>query len=265
MQAILTQPVPPLVEASAGSAEATAELHRIIAKATAKDPDERFQGMKDLVVDLRSVRRRLDSAPMSAVAMPASSSVAPTAAPRRMPSKLSIGVVAALAIAACAGVWWSRRDVPEPTVNPSGMPSLAVLYFENNTGDKSLDWMRTGLTDMMVTDLSQSTSFEVMGTDRLVQILQELKRSDAPVLSADVVREIANRAGVDTVLMGSYVRSGSTLRITARLQEARTGRIVTAERVEGPGESSLFSLVDELTRRFKSKLSELGSIAAVRC
>ena len=132
------------------------------------------------------------------------------------------------------------------------------MYFDNNTGDASLDWMRTGLTDMMVTDLSQSTEIEVLGTDRLVQILQDLRRADDRVISADVVREIASRAAVDTVLVGSYVRAGGTIRISARLQEARTGRIVSAERVEGAAESSLFALVDELTSRFKSKMVGLG-------
>jgi tetratricopeptide (TPR) repeat protein len=63
---------------------------------------------------------------------------------------------------------------------------------------------------------------------------------------------------VDQVVVGSYVRAGDTIRISARLQDARTGRIVSAERVEGAGEKSLFALVDELTRRFKSTMATLG-------
>ena len=64
------------------------------------------------------------------------------------------------------------------------------------------------------------------------------------------------------MLVGSYIKAGDTIRISARLQEARTGRIVSAERVEGPGEASLFSLVDELTRRFKSTIAALAAAAA---
>ena len=72
------------------------------------------------------------------------------------------------------------------------------------------------------------------------------------------MQQIANRAGVSNVLVGGYVKAGNTIRISARLQDAKTGRIVSAARVEGPGESSLFSLVDELMRRFKSTISTLG-------
>ncbi len=249
LQAILTQPVPPLPAMAGTRADITAELQRIISKCTAKDPDERFQGMKDLVLDLRAARRRLESAQTGAVtAEPAAG-----ARPRRIARAPVVAGVLVVGALVTAIIWWPGRRSPS-SVRPSGRPAMAVLYFENNTGDASLDWMRTGLTDMMVNDLSQSTDIEVLGTDRLVQILQELRRADDRVISADVVQQIANRAVVDTVLVGSYVKSGGTLRINARLQDARTGRIVSAERVEGPGDSGVFALVDELTRRFKKTI-----------
>jgi tetratricopeptide (TPR) repeat protein len=159
------------------------------------------------------------------------------------------------AIAGLAAWWWSARPARPPAASSSGKPVVAVLYFENNTGDRALDWMRTGLTDMIVTDLSESPDFEVLGTDRLVQILQELEWPHDRPISADVVEAIAERAAVDRVLLGSYVKAGGTIRISARLQEARSGRIVSAERVEGQGEASLFGLVDELTRRVRTHLT----------
>ncbi len=46
-------------------------------------------------------------------------------------------------------------------------PSVAVLHFGNATGDQSLDCMRTGIADMVVTDLSQSPQVEVLSTEHL--------------------------------------------------------------------------------------------------
>ncbi len=258
MQAILTQPVPPLPAAAGTPAETSAELQRIIGKCTAKDPDDRFQGMRDLVVDLRAARRRLESTQTLTVARePGSLRARPSVRVRR----LAVVGLPALLIVVAVLVWWPGRRGPV-SVSPSGRPAVAVMYFENNTGDPSLDWMRTGLTDMMVNDLSQSTDIEVLGTDRLVQILQELRRADDRVISADLVQEIADRAGVDTVLLGSYVKSAGEIRINARLQDARSGRIVTSERVEGPGEAGVFDLVDELTRRLKRTIGREGSARA---
>ena len=254
LNAILTQPVPPLPAMSGASADATGEVQRIIGKCTAKDPDDRYQGMRDVVVDLRAARRRLESSTGSGAA---ATPVAATGVARANRSTLMLS--AALAIAAItAGYFWLNARPKLPAVSPSGKPSVAVLYFENNTGDASLDWMRTGLADMMVTDLSQSSAFEVLGTDRVYQILQELKRQDDRAISADVVKAIAGRAAVDTVLIGSYVKAGDTIRISARLQEAQSGRIVKSERVDGQGEASLFTLIDELTRRFKTTIEGLA-------
>ena len=261
MQAVLTQPIPPLPHVAGSSAEGISELQRIVDKCAAKEADERFQGMKDLIVDLRTARRRFESSQSAAAVTSPTVPQIPQAKPRANRNKMLAGSALAVLAGVAAVVWWTGRPQPAAT-NPSGKPAVAVLYFENNTGDASLDWMRTGLTDMMVTDLSQSADIEVLGTDRLVQILQELKRADDRVVSADVVREIASRAGVNNVLVGSYVKAGDTIRITARLQETQTGRIVTAERVEGVGESSVFAMVDELTRRFMSKIAELGGARA---
>ncbi len=261
LHAILTQPLPPLPALPGLPTETAADVQRIIAKCTAKDPDDRYQGMKDVVVDLRAVRRRLESAP---IPTPASGPVAavsgPPAAPlwtrRPVQAAAGVAVLAVLALVALVGMRWTRGGAADERMAArDGKPAVAVLYFENQTGDKSLDWMRTGLTDMMITDLSQSSDIEVLGTDRLYQILEDLHRADDRVISADLVQQIAERAGVDQVLVGSYVKAGNTIRINARLQEAGTGRIVTSERVEGAGESSVFTIVDELTRRIRSQMA----------
>jgi eukaryotic-like serine/threonine-protein kinase len=258
LHAILTQPLPQLPALPGLPAEASADVQRIIAKCTAKDPDERYQGMKDIVVDLRGVRRRLESASVAAPSSGATAVVAPPAPvpvwERRPVQLATLGAV--LAVAALFAMRWTRGGAADEAVPArTGKPSVAVLYFENQTGDKSLDWMRTGLTDMMVTDLSQSSDIEVLGTDRLYQILEDLHRADDKVISADLVQQIAQRAKVDQVLIGSYVKAGDTIRINARLQEASTGKIVTSERVEGAGESSIFTIVDELTRRIRSQMA----------
>jgi serine/threonine protein kinase/Tol biopolymer transport system component len=74
LHAILNMPAPPLPPTVNTAA---AELQPIIDKCLAKHPDERYQGMRDVVVDLRAARRRLDSVPMTADVRPASRSARP--------------------------------------------------------------------------------------------------------------------------------------------------------------------------------------------
>jgi tetratricopeptide (TPR) repeat protein/TolB-like protein len=217
----------------------------------AKDPVERYQSMNDLVVDLRSVRRRLESGSLSHPA----ESVAPARSSPKRPWLFVAGVAAAVALLV-AGLVVFLRPGPEAEPVEAARPSVAVLYFENTTGEPSLDWLRTGLTDMLVTDLSQSPQLEVLSTDRLYHILSELNREDERITSLDVVQEVADRAGVETVILGSFMKAGESIRINIRVQEARSGKILSSEKVEGVGEANLFPMVDDLTRRIKTNFED---------
>ena len=251
--AILNSPAPRLTGLGPSVVpEASADIQRIVDKCLAKDPNDRYQGMKDVGVDVRAARRRLESTSQAVPAIAA----APTprwmwAAHRRSISGRDRRRVPRFRAPRSR----PRRDTS--AVSGSTKPSVAVLYFDNTTGDKELEWMRTGITEMVVTDLSQSQDIEVVGTDRLYDIMAQLKRADDKVLSPDVIREVAQRTGVDSVIVGSYVKSGDAIRINLRLQEAKTGRIVTSERVEGPNASSLFAMIDDLSRRIRTRFESL--------
>jgi len=237
-------------------AEAGADIQRIVDKCLAKDPADRYQGMKDAVVDIRAARRRLDTGPQPA-AVPMASS--------RIPTWGWLAAAAIVVAVAGVAVWKPSGNIntePAPGTT-SGKPSVAVLYFDNTTGDKELDWMRTGITEMVVTDLSQSQGIEVVGTDRLYGILAELKRQDDRMLSPEAISEVAARTGVTNVVVGSYVRSGDAIRINMRVQEAKTGRIISSERVDGTSASALFSMIDELSGRIRSKFEGLRADAAL--
>ena len=254
MHAILHNPVPALPPLGANvTPDAAGDLQRILDKALAKEPGDRYQGMRDAAVDLRAARRRLESTTMSGA-----TSISTLGTPSGfMRAKERVMAVAVAAILLLLAVGYIRSRLSTPAVPASGAsgdkPSVAVMYFENNTGNPQLDWLRTGLTDMLVTDLSQSPDLEVLPTDRLVQILGDMRRQDDLVVSFDTVQEVARRAGVKTIVLGSYVKAGDTIRINLKLQDAASGRLVTSERVEAAGESNLFPTVDDLTKRIKAK------------
>jgi serine/threonine protein kinase/Tfp pilus assembly protein PilF len=250
LQAIVSAPTPRLDASLVGSASA-GEVQRILDKCLAKDPAERYQSMKDLVVDLRSARRRLESSSVvTTISKPEPRSRGPRA----------LVLVALLAAALVAGLLL-RRTPPAPVPpTDASKPSLAVLRFENLSGDPSLDWLQTGLADMLITDLSQSTDLDVLSTDRLYQVLRDMKRLDERIESLEVVQDLAERGGVRTVLEGSFLKAGDSIRINVRIQDAATGRIVTSEKVEGIGEASLFEMVDDLSRRVRLKLDAVPSM-----
>jgi eukaryotic-like serine/threonine-protein kinase len=225
-------------------------LGRIISRCLAKDPEERYQSAKDLRNELLGLRRELQSE--QALTSPAGRPR--PARRRRWRLAAAAGVVAALAVLGVLNWRWLRPGHgPPPAPAAGARASVAVLYFQNLTADPETDWLRTGLTDMLVTNLSQSPEIQVLSTDRLYQILADLDRLGERILSAETIREVAERGGVDTVLVGSFAKVGPALRIDVKLQAAESGTILAADRAEGAGEANLFGMVDDLSRNLRRR------------
>jgi serine/threonine protein kinase/tetratricopeptide (TPR) repeat protein len=211
------------------------ELQRIAGKCLAKDPAERYQSIKEVVVDLRAVRRELESGPKVSV----------TPASRKGLLAGAAAVVAFLAVLILV-LLWPESDPPD-TLTGRSKPTIAVLFFDNLSQDPELDWLRVGIADMMVTDLSQFEQLKVVTIDRMYQLLKEAGRVDEPVTSFDIVKEVAQKSEAQQVVLGTFARAGETIRISARLQEVASEEVLRSHDVEGVGEQSVFTMVDELT------------------
>ena len=155
-------------------------LQPIIDRCLEKEPDKRYQSMDRVLEDLKLARLRLASGG-SATRL------------KRLAVAAGIGVAA---LAPIMAFLLTPPESPSEPMTPSATPSLAVLHFENLSGDPELEWLRMGLTDMLVTDLSQSTELEVLGTDRLYQILDKMGRLHGGPMSSEAIEELAERASV---------------------------------------------------------------------
>lgn len=246
LNAILKEPTPRLPALDSEQTEgSTFELQHIIDKCLAKEPSKRYQEAEELLVDLRSARRRLESGPLMASTRPARTNLWMYATAAVASILLAIGAV---------WIFWPQTsDQVVPSTSQQSKPSLAILYFENASGDPDLDWLKDGLTDMLVTDLSQSPNLDVLSMEHLYQILREMDRLETPIASLDSLQEFAQRADTQTVIVGSFMKAGENVRINIRVQDAASGKILDTEKIDGAGEASLFSMVDELTRRIKAR------------
>jgi len=126
------------------------------------------------------------------------------------------------------------------------------MYFKNNTGDESLDHWRTALSDLLIADLTQSKYIRVISGDRLFNILRQLNILEAISYSSEDLRKVASRGRVNHILQGNLTKAGENFRINITLQEAATGELIGSESVDGKGEASIISMVDDLTRRIKA-------------
>jgi len=106
---------------------------------------------------------------------------------------------------------------------PTGIRSLAVLPLESLSGDASQGYFADGMTDELITDLSQISALRVIS--RTSVMVYKGARKPLP--------QIARELNVDAVVEGTVLRSGDQVRITAQLIEASTDKHLWSQSYEG--------------------------------
>jgi TolB-like protein len=167
----------------------------------------------------------------------------------RMPA---IAVVVAVLVAIVGGALWWQPWAPE--FEPASVermafplpekPSIAVLPFDNLSGDLEQEYFADGITDDLITDLSKISGLFVIARN------SAFTYKGKPVK----MRQVAEDLGVRYVLEGSVRRSGDQVRINAQLIDATTGGHLWAERYDGDL-GDVFSLQDKITQKIVAALA----------
>jgi eukaryotic-like serine/threonine-protein kinase len=194
----------PLVPPRALNPRISAELERIILKCLDKDPDQRYQSAKELLVDLR--RQAAFSSARGGEPAPAA------------PFWRKVLTTAALALAAllALGVTFTglningMRDRLTGRVRLPQIRSLAVLPLENHSRDPEQDYFADGVTDELITELAKISALRVISRTSVMRY----KNTNRPL------PEIGQTLHVDAVVEGSVQRVGDHVKITARLVQA---------------------------------------------
>ncbi len=226
------------------------DLNSLILKCLEKDKEARYQSAEDLLAELTAIETG-----MPIIQRKISSRrpfVSRAAASRRVAQRMLIPALIVTALVIVGLILWRSRSREAAISVPPEKPSLAVLYFKNNTGDDGLDHWRSALSDLLIADLSQSKYVRILSGASLFNILSQLGQLEAASYSSQVLKEVGSRGQSQYVLLGDFAKAGNEFRINVMLHEAETAELIGSETVEGSGEHSFFSMVDELTRRIKT-------------
>jgi TolB-like protein/Flp pilus assembly protein TadD len=129
----------------------------------------------------------------------------------------------------------ANRSMKEQLVLPD-RPSIAVLPFQNMSGDPEQEYFGDGIAEDIITALSKLKGFFVIA--RNSSFAYKGKSPD--------IRQIARELGVRYVLEGSVRKGGDRLRVTSQLIDATSGNHIWAERYDRPA-AEIFALQDEIT------------------
>ncbi|MBN1224583.1 MAG: protein kinase, partial [Candidatus Aminicenantes bacterium] len=229
------------------------DLNAVILKCLEKDKERRYQSAGDLMAELENIEKGI----------PTTEKLIPEKRPLTSREiTLTFGLkrvvipgVVFVALVFIGVLIWRLLPKKETAAIASGKPSLAVLYFENNTGDENLEYLRSGLAEWLITDLSQSRLIDVLSGDKVFSILKDLNLLEAAKYSSENLVEVAREGNVSYILKGSYIKIGGNFVITAMLQKPGTGELISSKQFRCRGEEEIPQRIDELTRTIKSDLN----------
>ncbi|MCH8888066.1 MAG: adenylate/guanylate cyclase domain-containing protein [SAR324 cluster bacterium] len=123
-------------------------------------------------------------------------------------------------------------------------PSIAVLAFDNMSGDPEQDYFSDGISEDIITDLSKLSGLLVIA--RTSSFSYKGQKVD--------LRQMGEDLGVRFILEGSVRKAGNRVRITAQLIEAETGQHLWADRFDR-GIEDIFAVQDEITEEIVTALN----------
>jgi TolB-like protein len=232
-------------------------LSRIVAKALAKNPIDRWASAEDFHRALVALRTEISTAGSGPAA----------AAPRATAHRwwLAAAAVAVLAIAGVialrglrGGSTVQRPSTPAaPRDVASGKSRLVVLPFENLTRDAADDWLAGGLSDSLTFGLHNLDSLILATRERITEVYRQQQVHEAAPLDPDVVRSLVQALGAQYYVHGTYQRVGDQIRVVARLVSAETGDVKAQESVTDRF-ANILKVEDDLATLFAAKLDAAG-------
>jgi eukaryotic-like serine/threonine-protein kinase len=165
---------------------------------------------------------------------------------------LEVGAVVMLAIVATTFYVLGRRGGGAPVgIGAGGRPAVAVLPFDNPGGSDDTAWLTNGVPNMLVTGLGETPGLDVLGDQRVAEVLKDLGLGSGPIDKSRVL-DVGRRAGAGALVVGSVFKSGNTYRVDVQVEDVATGRLLGAKSVEG---ASVFPLADQLTASIRDALN----------
>ena len=228
-----------------------ADLAKLTLKCLEKEPDDRHQTAADVRAGLEAMAATLPVSHVPVRRKPSTSrEITVTFNVRRLvvPAILLVVLVVAAALVIPA-VLRSRR-APAAAKTPR---SVAVVAFDNQTGDPRYEYLRKVIPNLLITSLENAGLFQVATWERMRDVLAQAQGSGVELIEPDAGFDFCRREGIAYLVVGSFTRAGGTFVTEFKLLDSESRKLVASGVARGTGEASILDVhIEELSRKIAS-------------
>jgi tetratricopeptide (TPR) repeat protein/tRNA A-37 threonylcarbamoyl transferase component Bud32 len=223
------------------------ELSLVILRCLEKDKDKRYQSAGEVQSELANIEKGI---PTTERAIPerkplTSREITVTFGMRKLfiPALVFIGIVI------FGVVIWQLLPQKEVLSAPKIENSVAVISFENQTGDKAYDHLQKVIPNLLITNLENTGYLYVVTWERMHDLLKQIGRGDMEIVDRDLGFELCRMEGIEAIVLGSYAKAGDMFATDIKVLDAETKRLLKSASSKGKTvDSILETQIDELSR-----------------
>jgi tetratricopeptide (TPR) repeat protein len=223
------------------------DFNSLILKCLEKDKDKRYQSAEELDDKLSHLE----------IGLPTTEKTVPRIKPLTSREitvtfgikKLLIPAFVVIAIIVAAVIVWRFIPKKEVALAPKIENSIAIISFENQTGDIAYDYLQKAIPNLLITNLENTGLLYVATWERMHDLLRQMGQKDVENINRDLGFEICRREGIESIVTGSFVKAGDTFVTDVKILDVETKKLIKGANVRGRGEDSILQMqIDELTR-----------------
>jgi len=223
------------------------DLNRLILKCLEKDKDKRYQTAAEVEAELEKIEKGI---PTTERVVPERKTLTSKQITVQIePGRLVKPAAILICIIIAALLLW--RFFPRKEAAPAAKikNSIAVISFENQTGDKAFDYLRKAIPNLLITSLEQRGGLYVVTWERMADLLWQMGEKDTETIDRESGFRICRREGVEAIVLGSFIKAGDMFATDVKVLDVDTRRMIksASSRGEGP-DSILRTQIDDLSR-----------------
>jgi len=223
------------------------DLSRLVLKCMEKNKENRYQSAGEVRSELENIEKGI---PTTEIEVPkrkpiTSREITVTFGLR----KLFIPALVVVAIIIAAVLIWQLLPQKKAVLAPKIENSIAVISFENQTGDKSYDYLQKAIPNLLITSLEQTGELYVVTWERMYDLLEQMGRKDVETIDRDSGFKLCRREGVESIVLGSFIKAGDMFATDVKVMDAETKKILKSASSRGEGADSILRIqIDELSK-----------------
>ena len=214
------------------------ELENIVSKALEKNPESRYQHIEEMLIDLVNFKNKSSGLNSGQFIRK-----------RKGNSKrLKTAIISALIIFVAAVLFYFikpnffrglKNDIPI---------SIAVISFENQTGDSTYNYLQKAIPNLLITNLEQAEYLHVTTWERMRDLLKQMGKGEVEVIDKDLAFELCHMDGIDAIVFGSFIKAGDVFATDVKVLDASSKKLLKSSNIKSVGvQSILESQIDYLS------------------